>query len=79
MRSAILSTEGQPSHSTLRNTVIIHTTRDPWDALRGTHEILDLLRSTTLGDDLSRDEYDTVLSIDKTLVSMLEAHGLEVA
>ena len=58
--------------------MIIHTSPDPWDALRGTHEILNLFRSTTLGDDLSRDEYDTVLSIDKTLISMLKARGLEV-
>ena len=58
--------------------MIIHTSPDPWDALRGTHEILNLFRHTDLGDDLSLDEYDTVLSIDETLISMLKARGLEV-
>ena len=61
-----------------RKPVIIHTTRDTWDAVAGVHAITDQLCTTELGDDLNRQEFKTIGEIRSVLATMLAAHGVEV-
>ena len=59
-------------------TMLICTSPDTWDAVKGVHTILDHLYRTDLGDGLSRQEFETVGQIQKVLASMLADHGVEV-